>query len=155
MKTHTLVQASANIIRVTSLKKGNIFKLIDSPSYGDAELAYCVVLDIFNDGDKTFIQVLRYKVSYSTVTAEIKLIKGDTDVSLFPASKEEVMKYFSNAMESMEYGILKKTEELEKAKEAFEHAKKFVKGEMENELTEIEYKEEPTPNLIETTQFSR
>jgi len=143
MQTQQIIQSNVNILRITNLKKGDVFKMISDPSYGSPELHYAVVLDLFNSGEKTFIQILQYQASYSNVNASIKILKGTDDIAIFPASKEEVEKYFEDAIENLSKDILKKEEELEKTRTGLEKAKEFVSGELSKQLTVVEYESIP------------
>ena len=52
-----LIQLNANVIKITNLKKGDVFKRIDD-NYSTPEVKYGVVLDLMNTGEKSFIEVL-------------------------------------------------------------------------------------------------
>ena len=150
MQTHQILQSNVNIVRITNLKKGNVFKMIEDTGYGEPSMAYGVVLDLFNDGNKTFVQILKYKLGYDFVEAEIKVLSGTKDVSIFPASKEEVENYFKGSLEGLTQKIASKKEELFKLEKALSKAKEFVDGELSNTLSKVEYSELP-PSTKETT----
>lgn len=139
MQTKSIVQASANVIRIVNLKKGDVYKRIEDSSYGNANIHYGVVVDLFNDGSKTFVEALEYTKSYSDVNAEIKVFGGDKDISIFPTDIEEVKNYFASAINSVEEDISKKKIELQKTIEACEKSKQFVSGELSKQLTELDF----------------
>ena len=139
--TKNIIQTVANVIKITSLKKGDVVKMLDK-DYSSVETKYAVVLDLLNDGENTFIQLLKYNVSYNDIKAEIKTYKGGDDLSLFPTSKEEVEEYFTRAVKSIDEKIEDKKEELQKLIEANQKAKQFISGELSKTLTEVEYKEQ-------------
>ena len=60
MHTKQIIQASANVIRITNLRKGDVYKRIDDSSYGD-KVHYGVVLNLYNNGEKTYIETIEYK----------------------------------------------------------------------------------------------
>ena len=66
MKTKNIIQAQANVIKITSLVKGDTVKIIKS-EYSSNEIRYGVVIDLMNDGTKTFIEMLEYQESYNDV----------------------------------------------------------------------------------------
>lgn len=98
MKTQNLIQASANVIKITELLVGDVVKIVDE-SYSTIEIKYGVVIDILNDGSKTFIQVAQYKKTYSdTIDCELKTYKGQSELNIFPTTPEEVKEYFQGAL---------------------------------------------------------
>ena len=139
MQTKTIIQQSCNVIRITSLAKGNIYKRVDD-TYG-ATVKYGVVLDLFNTGEKTFIQTLEYTTSYRNVDAEIKVFKGDDDLAIFPATKDEIEEYFSSAISGLRKSIEDKKKELQEAENGLNRALEFTNGELTKQLVEVEFKE--------------
>lgn len=140
MKTQNVIQTVANVIKITSLKKGDVVKMIES-TYSTPESYYAVVLDMLNDGEKTYLELLKYKKSYNSVNAEIKLYEGTTDISLFPTSIEELKEHFGDCIKSIEREIIDDKEKLQKKIESLEKAKEFTSGELSKTLSEVEYSE--------------
>lgn len=140
MQTKSIVQTSANVIRITNLVRGDIYKRFDTSSYSD-KVVYGVVEGIYNNGDKTFIQAVEYKYSYSAIEANLKVIDGDADVSIFPATLEDIKEEFSRCEENTKRQIEDKREELVKLTKALETTQKLVSGELQKELQSPEYKE--------------
>lgn len=147
MQTRNLIQSQANVIRITSLQKGNVVKIINE-GYSEPELLYGVVLDLFNDGTKTFIQMLQYKAGYQEVKSEIKLYAGDKELIIFPAELNEVQEYFNSAIESIKRSIENKEEELAKSKLGLKNALEFTSGEMAKRLTLVSFEEIKEPLQI-------
>ena len=141
MQTKNLIQTTANVIKITNLKKGDVVKMIADGGYSSPEIFYAVVLDLLNDGENTFIEMLQYKKNYSSVKAEIKLFKGTDDISLFPTTTDEVKEYFESAIKQTEDDIEFKKEELQKKIDGLEKAKEFASGELSKKLSEVEYSE--------------
>jgi hypothetical protein len=140
MKTQNLIQTVANVIKITSLKKGDVVKIIDSSSY-NTEVSFAVVLDLMNDGENAFIEFLKYKKSYNSVDAEIKIYKGTEDLSLFPTNIEELKENFNNTIENLNNKIEEKKEELQKMIVGRDKAKEFISGELSKTLSEVEFSE--------------
>ena len=131
----------ANVIKVTALKKGDIFKVMESGSYSEDGVYYGVVLDLFNTGEQSFMQVLRYKKSYGDVNAELVVYDGDKDLALFPATIEEVTEYFGDTIAKISSQIEEDKKKLQQKIEGLEKAKQFVKGELSKKLTEMSFEE--------------
>jgi len=140
METKNLIQQSANVIRLTNLKIGDVYKRVDT-QYSSTEIYYGVITDIMNDGENSFIEALEYTKSYSDVKATIKIFEGTKDVSIFPARIIDIKEYFDYAIKDLEKNIEKKKDELQKEITAYENAKLFVSGEKSKQLTEAEFEE--------------
>ena len=140
MQTKNVIQTVANVIKITSLKKGDVVKMVES-NYSSIESYYAVVLDMLNDGENTFIELLRYKKRYDEVDAEIKLYKGTDDISLFPTSLYELKEHFESSIKCIEKSINDDKEKLQKKIEGLNKAREFVSGELSKTLTEVEFSE--------------
>jgi len=140
MQTKNLIQTQANVIKITSLTKGNIVKLIDT-NYSSKEVKYGIVTDLLNDGEKTFIELLEYKKNYDSVSSDIKIYEGTDELALFPAKIDEVQEYFNSAIEGLERTIKEKKEELLKLENGHKKAIEFSSGELEKKLSEASFEE--------------
>lgn len=141
MQTKTLIQASANVVHITRLSKGDVVKLIEESSYSSAEVFYGVVIDLLNNGDKTYVQIMRYKKSYSSIDCDIKTYSGDKDCLIFPASVEEVEEHLKDVIGSIERDVQSEERKLLDKKLALVRAKDFISGEATKKLISTEFKE--------------
>jgi len=141
MKTQNVIQASCNVIKLVNLKKGDIFKSVKSDTFGDG-ITYNVVIELYNDGENSYIEVVQYQKSYSEVNAKHKVFDGTEDISIFPTTLEEVETYFKDAIKSIEEGIVKDKDDLQKKIIACEKAKGFMNGELSKQIQEAEFKEQ-------------
>ena len=143
MQTKNLIQAQANVIKVTSLKKGDTVKIIQS-IYSSPVIKFGVVIDMYNTGTDSFVEFLLYDKTYDCVNAEIKIVQGKEDISIFPATPEEVEKHLRDSLTSVSKKIEEKKSELYKLTDAFHKAQEFVSGETSKKLSE--------PNFESITQ---
>lgn len=142
MQTQTLIQAQANVVKITTLKVGDVFKVItEGSTYSTPEVKYGVVTDMFNSGEKTFLEVVEYTKSYSSVGAEVKLYSGAKDIALFPATVEEIQEHFTSAIAAIERDIEKDKKALQNKIDALSHANAFVSGEKSRQLTQASFVE--------------
>jgi len=137
MQTKQIIQASANVIRITKLSKGNIYKRFDDYDY----TYYGVVTDVLNDGTNTIITSIEYKKSYSDISVSQKVIKGEKDFIIFPATIDELQMEFQDVIDSKNKEIETKYKEIEISKKLIEHTEKLLNGELQKELTTPEFKE--------------
>ena len=142
MQTKQIIQQSANVIRIIKLSKGDIYKRYDTNSYSD-KILFGVVQDVKNDGENTFIEAVEYKYSYSELEADIKVFSGDSDVSIFPATLDEIKEKFESCVRNTQRNIEGKQEEIAKLEKALDTTKKLVSGELTKELKTPEFKELP------------
>ena len=154
MQTKTLIQAQANILRITELKKGNVVKVIDT-SYSDKKINFGVVTDLLNEGEKSFIQILLFEQSYNNVTGKIKVYEGNDDIPLFPATVEEVQEHMTEALTGLQKGIIKDEEDLRKKKQVYKTAKDFVSGQTAKKLTEAGFEEITTSQYLEEKKIAK
>ena len=145
MQTKNILQASANVIRVTNLPRGDIYKRFNDSSYSkDVKLG--IVRNIYNDGESTYVEAVKYKKSYRDLEASIYVIRGDNDVSIFSATIEEIQEEFSDA--DAEAGIIKsiadKSEEVRKLEQALETTQQLINGKLQQKPQ--------TPTFKEVTQ---
>jgi hypothetical protein len=66
----------------------SLYKRFDDSSYSK-DVKFGIVKSVYNDGEKTYVEAVEYKKSYKDPEASIYIIRGDNDVSIFPASLEE------------------------------------------------------------------
>lgn len=140
MQTKQIVQASANVIRITNLERGDIYKRFDDTSYSK-DVKYGIVRAIYNDGEKTYVEAVEYKKSYQDLEASLYIIRGDNDVSIFPATIEEIQEEFETAAIGIGNAIEGKKEEIRKLEKALDTTNKLVSGELQKELKTPTFKE--------------
>lgn len=137
MQTKQIIQSSANVIRITKLAKGNLYKRFDDGDY----TYYGIVTDVLNDGVNTIITSTEYKKSWSSMDCANKVIKGEKDYVLFPATIEEIQNEFQSVIESKEKSIESNKKAIKEAEDIIEVTKKLISGEMQKELTLPEFRE--------------
>jgi hypothetical protein len=140
MQTKQIVQASANVIRITNLQVGDIYKRFDDSSYSKT-VKFGIVRGVYNDGTKTFVESVEYTKSYRSIEAEIYIIRGDNDVAIFPATLEEIQEEFGNAERSIKESIEDKREELAKLEQALLTTQQLITGELQQSLQTPAFKE--------------
>lgn len=140
MQTKNIIQSSVNVIKITNLKKGDLYKRIDDSSYS-TDVYYGIVKDIHNGGEKTFFEAVEYKKSYSTVSADFKIFSGEKDLNIFPSTLEEIQDEFSSVVSTLEKEIENKQKEIEGKRKCIAETNMLLSGELANMLQSAEYKE--------------
>ncbi|QGJ94949.1 hypothetical protein SEA_REDWATTLEHOG_90 [Gordonia phage RedWattleHog] len=115
METRTLIEPSAQVITITTLKPGDTYKRLVK-NYSDTyDLRIGVVTDVLNNGSEAVLTALEFSGSYSTAEAELKVFGGDKDLALFATTPEEVGVYLDDVNERAHQMAESKRRELEKA----------------------------------------
>lgn len=131
MQTSTLIQASADVVRIVSLKTGDVYKrLNDRTSYGtsvEPTLRFGVVTDVLNNGADAAITAIEFDATYNDAKPEVKVFRTGTDVALFAATPDEVIAHLDQvtaaarrAVEEADKELGKKRAVLDLAERAFD-----------------------------------
>lgn len=142
MQTQSIVQSSANVIRIVNLKVGDIYKRYNDSSY-DSSFFFGIVKSIDNNGEKTFIHAVEFKKSYGTISASIYIIRGDKDVDIFPANLEDFKDEFNSVLDSTAKEIEKLEKQIIEKKEIIKDAQDLIDGTFCTVLTTPEFRELP------------
>lgn len=140
MQTQSIVQASANVIRIVNLRVGDIYKRYNDSSY-DSSMFYGIVKSIDNNGEKTFIHAVEYKKSYGAMTASMYVIRGDKDVDIFPATLEDFKTEFQSVLTETEKEIEKLEKQITEKKQVIKDTQALVDGTFCTVLQTPEFKE--------------
>lgn len=139
MQTKQAIQTSANVIRITTITPGDVYKRFDE-SYDD-RVYYGVVKNVHNDGEKTIIEAVEYSYRYSSLEIAYKIMRGEKDYILFPSSPEELNLDLERARKEK----IKKIEEHKKGIDENEKIIKeidgFISGDTLKDLKKMSYKE--------------
>jgi len=141
MQTKQIIQASANVIRITKLSKGNIYKRFEDNDY----VYYGVVTEVLNDGINAIITAVEYRKSWSSIDVSQKVIKGEKDYVLFPATADELEMEFESVVRTKEREIEDYEKKINDNKKLIEQTNKLISGELQKELS--------TPDFKEMSQF--
>lgn len=138
MNTKNIIQASANVIRITQVKVGDIYKRFDK----DYDYTYFgIVKAVWNDGVNAIIESIEYRYSYSTITVEYKTLKGEKDYIIFPATLDELEKEFSSCISKKRKEIEDYQDKILIAEKLIVDTQKLLSGEMQKELNPIAFKQ--------------
>lgn len=142
MQTANFITASAEITSITKLKKGDVYKRLEEPSYGDDTIVHGIVLDVLYNGTDAAIQTMEFKGNYSQITTTFKVFAGGKDIKIFPSTQEEVQSYLKDCVQSIESDITKKKKEVTEAEDRLEQAKAIVSGSIVKNLSTPEYSDQ-------------
>lgn len=116
MKTKQVVQKSANVVPITSILPGDLYKRFeDSGGY----TYFGIVDEIHGDGENIIVKSTEYDCSWGSLNVSNKIIRGTKDSVIFTSTPEEFNLELSKVKE-------KKLEEIEDAKSKIEKNKKLI-----------------------------
>lgn len=141
MQTKQIVQASANVIRVTKIRPGDIYKRFDESSYSSSTF-YGIVKNVHNDGENAVIEALEFKKSYSDLEINYKIFTNNTkDLAIFPATLEEMQMEVDGIEDKKLREIEKKEKEIKQLEAEIVDIHKIRSGELMKNLQQMSYKE--------------
>lgn len=135
------VQASANVIRITSISAGDVYKRFQEHSYSDNECKIGIVQNVHNNGELAIIEAIEYSIKWSGIDADYKIIKSGDKDALFPCSPEELAKFSNDAIKRIQDDIKIKEENLSNAKKTLEATKQLLDPKYIGKLKQMSYKE--------------
>lgn len=139
MNIQNAIQSSANVIRVTSVQAGDVYKRFDR-SYDD-KVYFGIVTGVHNDGKTAVIQATEYSVSYGTLDINIKVLRGDKDYVLFPATPKDLTGGLGDIAGRKRKEIGTKQAEIEKLEAEILEVDRLLSGEAIKDTRAMSYTE--------------
>lgn len=118
MRASTLVQATADVVTILSLRRGDVYKRLEESSYGAEKwsLQFGVVTDVMHNGEDAVISALEFPQDWSGApTPKLKTYGTGADLKLFAAQPEEVREHFRDLLEGSRREVAKARDAWEKA----------------------------------------
>lgn len=130
--------SSAKIVTITDLQKGNVVKFIDT-QYSEEKLKFAIVMDVLRDAENVYVSLITFDMGYSGVEIKTKILSGNKNFALFPATPEEIKANFAKIDESLLKVIEQKRKEVATLQADYEMATNFMAGAIVPELSEPQY----------------
>jgi hypothetical protein len=140
MKTQTAIQSQANVIRITSVSAGDVYKRFEESSYDDRTY-FGVVKAVHNDGDKTIIEATEYAYKYSSIEVAHKIISGVKEVTIFPSSPDELSLELGKAREKLLKDVQDAEDKIAKSNQLIAEVDGLMSGETLKNLKAMSYTE--------------
>jgi hypothetical protein len=139
MKVQQAIQSQANVIRVTSITAGDVYKRFED-NYDDRTY-YGIVKNVHNDGEVTIIEATEYCYKYSSIDVSHKIIRGNKDINIFPSSPDELNLELEKARKELVRKIEKAQEEISTNEQIIKDVDGLISGETLKQLHAMGYKE--------------
>lgn len=106
MQVQNLVQVNAQVVRITELAEGSVYRrLTEKSSYDKTlEIRYGVVTGIVSNGEVTAVTVMEFSDEYGSTPAP-RVFRESDDLALLPCSVEELREVISTQISRQESSI--------------------------------------------------
>lgn len=117
MQVQQIVRASADVLTITRLAPGNVYKRVDDTSYtGTPVIKFGVVQDVMNNGEDSAVSALEFTADYSDgVKVAPMVFTGSKPAAIFPAQPEELAVHFDELERSANAALERAQAALDKA----------------------------------------
>src|SRR6476661_1858622 len=87
METRQIIEASADVITITRLRAGDVYKRVETDYQGTASLRFGIVSDVMHNGSDGAFAALEYTTDFSAgVAVTQKVYDGGKPAALYPAT---------------------------------------------------------------------
>ena len=143
MQVQQIVRASADVVTITTLRPGDVYKRVDETYSGDAVLRFGVVESTMNNGEDAAVSAFEYTPDYSSgVAVKPVVFTGNKPVAIFPATPEEVAQHMDALVTAAQEASQRADESAAKMREALARTvglrDRVLAGELTAPLTSIE-----------------
>ena len=120
MQTETIIRASAQIMRITELHAGDVYKRLETSGM-ESNLVFGIVTDVMSNGEDAAVVATEISKSYYGPTVrELKIFTTLSNVAIFPATPEEIAQRFAEYREEMGKKVAEAQKALDKAREEYQ-----------------------------------
>lgn len=115
MEVRNLIKANAQVVQVTEINVGDVYKRLVVPSYGDSKIVFGRVTDILNTGEESTVVAMEFEPSIYNKGAEvaIKVFNGASEIVLFPATVEEYRESLEDCIARQQKAIAEMQKEID------------------------------------------
>ena len=134
MDTRQLIEASAEVITITRLQAGDVYKRIEEGGYG-SPLRFGIVQSVMNNGTESAFTALEFTPGYNTVSSEIKVFAAGKPIALFAAAPVEVEEHCNQVITAAAAQVSTKERELDTARSTLHTAQAAISKALRGHLT--------------------
>jgi hypothetical protein len=108
MQAHQIIRASAEVVTITALAPGDVYKRVDTTSYsGESKLQFGIVQSVMNNGEDAAVSALEFSADYSGITPALKVYDGSQPVAIYPATPDEVRLHLDDVTKAADDAVEK------------------------------------------------
>lgn len=109
MQISTLIEASAEVTRIVTLKPGDVYKrLPDQGTYdtNKEKLRFGVIQSVLNNGTDTAITAIEFVADYRSISPEVKTFRGNGDLAVWAATPAEITIHLGEVLEAARAAVV-------------------------------------------------
>jgi len=101
MEIRNLIRPNATVVQITEIGVGDIYKRLETPSYGDPTVVMGTVTEVLNNGEQASLVTLEFTPEGygQDYKATVKVFTDKSEVALFPVTVDEFRGHLSKAIE--------------------------------------------------------
>jgi len=115
--TANLVRASAEVVTILTLRKGDVYRRLYTPSYSPERMVYGVVLSVDHNGTNAAITALEFSKANGV---EQVVFGTQTELNVFATTVDEAREAFREIEEKQEGVVKTKRRELSREQEVLD-----------------------------------
>lgn len=116
MKTRQIIEASADVLTIVTLKKGDVYKrVVEASTFESSRLQFGIVTSVMHNGEDGAIAAIEYGISYSGLDVQQIVMTTGSDIAIYPATVEEVREHLSQIRQTLDRKVKEATDAVEKA----------------------------------------
>lgn len=135
MDTRQLIEASAEVVTITRLKAGDVYKRVEESGGYGSPLRFGIVQSVMNNGTDSAFTALELTPTYAGITSEVKVFKAGVPAALFAATPHEVEQHTKDLQLSVDRKVTEAHKALEAAREAQTFTGRVIAMALRGELT--------------------
>lgn len=135
MQTANFVTASAEVTSITTLKKGDVYKRLETSDYSGDSIIHGIVLEVLYNGTDAAIECMEFTTGYQSLNTKFKVFAGGKDIKIFPSSQEQVQEYLKDCVSSIERELKDSEKNVLDTQEKLTQAKRIVSGDLVKNLS--------------------
>lgn len=107
MQVRQIIQSSADVLTITRLSPGDVYKRVAENGYNaEPTLRFGVVQSVMNNGEDSAITAVEWESDYSAgAKATVKVFDGMKPAALYPATPDEVATHIDGLIASAERAL--------------------------------------------------
>ena len=105
MNTSTLIEASATVVTITTLKAGDVYKRLDDGTYSTAPLVFGIVESVMHNGSDAVLTAIEWGANYGAAEVKLKTFGTNADLKLFPATPGEIESHLAEVQASADRAV--------------------------------------------------
>ncbi len=128
METRQLIESSATITTIVTLRRNDLYRRIEKPSYGAEKIVFGVVVDVENNGEEVLVSAIEFPSEFSGSSFDpvLKWFGKDADMRVFPTTPLEFEMALDTACDKAQAAIDLERRTTDRKQEVLEKAKQYL-----------------------------